>query len=190
MSQSNGNGNGRPSRNGRSNGKRGAPLPYDPTFIAFVVELALASGNASEAARRVGWSPDKGRRVVAEYPDLRDLVNQAVSHMAESRLADWASMHAEAVETVGTLMRSAVEERVRLDAAKYVVERNEGKIVQPIRDDTPQVSMDSVLMRFVASLHVSKGLTVAEALAYAERNPDEVRQWGRRHGLLQRGADA
>lgn len=183
------NGKGRQERNGRKNGGRPAPIRHDPTFIAFVVELALANGNASEAARRVGWPPERGRRLVAEHPELREIVHQAVSHMAESRLADWTAMHAEAVAKIGHLMRQAQDERVQLDAAKYVVERVEGKVVQPIRDDTPPVSMDSVLMRFVASLHIHRGLTVAEALAYAERHPGEVQKWGRAQGLIQRGAD-
>lgn len=164
-----------------------APIEQDPTLWLFLVELGLQKGNASEASRRVGWSPERGRRVLSEYPELRSLVSEVIGRVADSQLREWVDMHADARRTIHDLMLRADDERVKLEAAKIAIERIEGKVVQPVRDDTPQPTMDTVLMRFVASLHMFRGLTVAEAMEYAERNPDEVQSWGREKGLLPAG---
>ena len=95
-------------------------------------------------------------------------------------------MHARARQRIGELMYSE-DERVALAAAEIVIERVEGKVTQPIRDDgPPPITMDDVTMRFVTSLHMLRGYSIAQALDYAERNQEEVQEWGRAHGLLPR----
>lgn len=94
-------------------------------MLLFTVELALNGGNASAAARSVGWSDSKGRRLVAEYPELRQLVKRAVATLATDVLLEWKSLHAEARRRMAELMASD-DESVPLRAAIYVVERVEG----------------------------------------------------------------
>lgn len=65
-----------------------------------------------------------------------------------------------------------------------MIERVEGKIAQPIVDETPHVDMNSVHWRFVASLYMYKNLPMAEALDYTDRHPEEVETWGREKGCL------
>jgi hypothetical protein len=167
----------------------GGKLQHDPKLLLFVAELALNGGNASAAAREVGWSPEKGRRLVAASPQLRATASRAVAHVGNEVIREWKEMHAEARRRIGELMHSA-DEPVALRAAIYVIERVEGKTVQPIRDDTPRAPMESVMMRFVSSLLIYKGFSFAQAYAYAEQHPDEVEEWGRRKGLIPGVAEA
>jgi hypothetical protein len=57
--------------------------------------------------------------------------------------------------------------------------------------DGPQSQEDSLAviltaqMRFVAALHMTRGLEIAEAYSYAQSHPDEVSRWARQVGLLQ-----
>jgi len=48
---------------------------------------------------------------------------------------------------------------------------------------SPQGLLATVLWRYIISAHVHKGMTVAEAHAYALRNPEEVEDWGKEVGL-------
>lgn len=141
------------------------------------------------AARAVGWSEAKGRRIVADQPELRRVAKKAVGTIASDVVRDWKELHADARRRIKELLSSS-DHAVLLRAAIYVFERVEGKVTQPIRDETPQVSMNNVYWHFVASFHIYRNVSVAEALAYADRNPDGVEKWGRQVGLLKPLAEA
>lgn len=170
------------------NGKR--PVPYDPTIVMFLTELALCHGNASLAARNLGWHETRGRHLVADHPELRDMADQVTRRIAETmadgEVAEWSDAHARARRRIVELMDSD-HHPTALRACVEVIERVEGKVTQPVRDDTPPLDRNSVTMRFVASLHMYRNLTVAEAMDYAERNPEEVEAWGRARGLVKAG---
>lgn len=160
-------------------------LKTDPALLLFVVQLALNGGNASAAAREVGWSEEKGRRTVAQMPELRDLVRQAVAQFADAQLIEWRQMHAAARATIFANLRSE-DPRVRQAAAEYIVERIEGKTPLVVREETPRVSLEAVEMRFIANLIMHEGLSFGEAWAYVQSHPEEVAEWGRARGLMPR----
>lgn len=167
------------------NGKK--PLPYDPTVAVFLVELALCRGNASEASRNIGWHETRGRRLVADHPELRGMANRIGERIADSladgEIGEWTDMHMAARRTIRDLLNSD-HDPTRLRAAELVIERVEGKVTQPVRDEMPPVDRNSVTMRFIASLHMYRNVTVAEAMNYADRNPEAVEEWGRARGLI------
>lgn len=41
-----------------------------------------------------------------------------------------------------------------------------------------------MLLAFVISVHVSKGMPISAALRHAEANPELLDEWGRRNGVL------
>lgn len=81
-------------------------LGDDPTLLLFAVELALNRGNASAAARAVGWSESKGHRLVADRPELRRLVKRAMGTVAADVVEGWKQMHAKARSRIRELMDS------------------------------------------------------------------------------------
>jgi molybdopterin-binding protein len=168
-----------------------AGLPADPQLLMFVVQLVLHGGNASEAARSLGWSAQTGRKYVAKYPGLRDLAMDATTLQSKAVVRRWADSHATAIQKIHDLMNDAEDERVQLQAALAVVERVEGKVPQKVEVETddPADIFASVVTRFVTALHLQKGMGVAAAMMYAEQHPDAVEEWGRRHGLLTAGAE-
>lgn len=177
------NGNGKMKSSGKRPRRRAGNAEYDPTVWLFLMQLAVNRGNVAAAAAATGWSSSAADRFVKAHPELRQLVDEFVFSLSESTMMDWREMHAQARRRVQDLMYSE-DDRVALAAAQVVIERVEGKVTIPIQDETPRVSLDSIHMRFVAALHLYKGYSVAEALEYARRHPEEVEEWGKAKGLL------
>lgn len=50
--------------------------------------------------------------------------------------------------------------------------------------DPPVNLLATAFWRYVTSLHISRGLSVAEAVNHARKHPDIVQEWGRSAGLL------
>ena len=182
MASSSGNGNG--------NWKKPIPFPANPADnpanYAFLLELYLANGNASAAARQIGWSDRKGRKFVEEHPELLELIEQAAGRLADHQLIEWQAMQMEARQTIRANLK-AEDERTRQRAAEFIIERVEGKAPQTVVHETPQVEWTSVLFRFLAAMHLHRGISIGEALSYAEGHPEEVEAWGQSRGLLPAG---
>jgi hypothetical protein len=161
-------------------------LPADPKLLMFVVQLALNAGNASEAARSIGWSASQGRMLTHRYPGLRDLARSAVDAAAHTTVRRWVDMHAKALRTIDDLMTNAEDERTRLHAALAVVERVEGRVPQKVELDEPDPRdvFASTTVRFATAYHLLRGVELADAMLYAEKHPEVVEAWAKRHGLV------
>ena len=160
-------------------------LPTDPEYLKFVIQLALSNGNVAAASRAIGWGPAKGRHLVKRHPELKEIAKTALSIEQREVVKSWREMHAKALRTIDEAMDDN-DGRVRLAAADKVIERTEGK-VQPSGMDLgkePEDVEQNITMRFAAALHISKGMTMAQSLLYAEKNPDEVQEWAERHGHI------
>lgn len=170
------------------------PLPdaivRNPKIALFVAQLALCSGNMAEASRQCGFEESYGRQLIKRYPELREQTARAIANSAGSEVLEWRHMHQQARETIQKIMgMTFIEPRAALEAAKMVVERVEGKVPKVIvTEDT--TSPESVLVRFVAALHLNKGMEVARAFEYALANPDQVNEWGQLHGLVKNKSQA
>jgi hypothetical protein len=171
-------------------GHIGANLPADPELLMFVVQLTLHSGNASEAARALGWSPSNGRRIIQQYPGLRAIAQDAAALQSKAVVRRWADSHAVAIQKIHDLMDSE-DPNVQLKAALAIVDRIEGKVPQKIEVEQtdPADIFASIVTRFVTALHVQRGMEVASAMLYAEQHPEIVEQWAAQHGLLTSGAE-
>lgn len=165
-------------------------LPSDPEFVMFMVQLAMLDGNASGAAQAVGWNPERGRKMCQRHPELRELARRAIGLSQKETIRRWNQMHSAALNTIYSLTTNAIDERVKLAAAQTVIERVEGKV--PVRgrqpDTVPEEVTEDIGVRFAAAYHLEKGVSLADALQYAETNPDEVNDWAKRHGLLDASA--
>jgi hypothetical protein len=179
-----------PAPKGRGRGK--APETLDeairsnPRLAQLLAFAVVNAGNISAAAREAGLSESYARRLVGKYPELRERVNQRIQENAEAVVSNWQDMHTRALNRASKLLDST-DERVALGAIQMVVERVEGRVPQKIEAEvnTSEVSQNSVQMRFVTSLHMAQGVSIAEAMHYAQQHPEEVEEWGRRQGLLQ-----
>lgn len=161
-------------------------LPLDPTLLMFVIQLAVNNGNASSAARAVGLSPTRGRMLCKEHPELRNIAKQAIGLGVNDTIRRWSDMHSKALTTINELIDGAEDDRVKLAAAQTVIERVEGKAPQKGAGPLPTDAsvMEDVTVRFAASYYLSTGTTLADAMQYAEKNPEVVEAWAKRHGLI------
>lgn len=155
----------------------------DPRVLIFAMELVFTNGNASEAARNIGEAGSWGRSIIKKFPELREFAQKAVGRWADGKLSEWADMHAEARETIRENLKCD-DERTRQRAAEYIVERVEGKVPDRVVDETPKVNLNTVYWRFVGSVVVYKGWSLAQATAYADEHPEELEKWGKSRGLL------
>lgn len=161
----------------------------DSAALQFAIQLAMTNGNVAESARAVGWSPDRGRRYVRDNPDVYDVARQAVGITTKQTLKRWADLHADAMDKIENLMKFAEDERVQLKAAEDVIERVEGKVPQKVDIDETDIRdiLAHVTMRFITAVHLTQGMTYAEAKLYADKNPEQVQAWGRARGLIKAG---
>jgi hypothetical protein len=161
-------------------------LPADPKLLMFVVQLALNAGNASEAARSIGWSASQGRMLIQRYPGLRGLANNAFDVTAATTVRRWVDMHAKALHTINDIMTNAQDERTRLQAALAVVQRVEGRVPQKVELDEPDPRdiFASMTVRFATAYHLLRGVELSDAMLYAEKHPEVVEAWAKRHGLV------
>lgn len=164
----------------------------DPSLLQFAVQLALTNRNIAAASRAIGWTPEKGRRIVRDNPQILEVAAQATELAARHTLKKWTDLHAAAIEKIESLMSSADDEKVQLKAAEMVIERVEGRVPQKVEveDDDIRDLLAQVTMRFIAALQYAKGLSYAEAALYADKNPEQVEKWGRDKGLLVAGDKA
>ena len=165
-------------------------LPSDPTFLMFVINLAMNDGNASAAARAVGWNPERGRKMCQRHPEIREITRKAIGLTQRETIRRWNQMHSAALQTINELATDATDERVRLSAAQTIVERVEGKT--PIRrtqqEVAPEEVSENLTVRFAAAYHLERGVSLSDAMLFAEREPDKVNEWAKRHGLLDASA--
>lgn len=78
----------------------------------------------------------------------------------------------------------------KLDALEKLA-RHLGLYQAPRENDADREAhlLATVLWRYVMALHLEHAMSIAEAIHVAERNPEEVEQWGREVGLLGPGSE-
>lgn len=157
----------------------------DPRHILLGVELVFTNGNVTQAAKNVGLAPSHARRIVAANPEIRERAAERTSETAEAVVLEWKSMHEKAMRTVDKSMGSA-DDRVALQAAQIVIERVEGRVPQKIEAEIQDEGAEAatLLLRCVTALVLTKGLQPAQAMAWAQANPEKVEAWGRHVGAL------
>lgn len=162
---------------------------YTHTELLTALALGTAGGSRTDAAEALGIGRKALQTRLRKRPELLALASETAERMAgrgtqaegEAEVAAWRDMHREARAKIRELMRTD-DTRVQLQAAQAVIERVEGRVPQRIDAEVrdPRAEMASAEMRLVASLHLTRGLSVAEAMEYARSHPDEVRAWAER----------
>jgi hypothetical protein len=149
---------------------------YETQRQRFVAELVANGGNASAAARAVGYHPDHGRRLVSRDPTIRAAL-QRVRQDAEGELQDWADLAGRAQHVLAELL-DAEDSRVRLMAALHILDRALGRVPQKVEQRVEhRAILSDVEMQAAISLVAAHGLTLTEAVRYVREHPEEVRAW-------------
>jgi hypothetical protein len=153
-----------------------SPAAYQVQRERFVAELVANGGNASAAARAVGYHPDHGRRLVSRDPTIRAALER-VRQDAEGELRDWAVLAGRAQHVLAELL-DAEDSRVRLMAALHILERALGRVPQRVEHRVKhRAILSDVEMQAAISLVAEHGLSSAEAVQYVQEHPEEVRAW-------------
>lgn len=168
----------------------------DPKYFLFFTDLALGA-SIKDAAAKIGWNYSYARKVKAAHPELVEAAAESVKAQQEAAklklraraekagedvVTGWSDMHNKALQTVHASLDSE-DDRVALQAAELIIERVEGRVPQKIEGDLGiNVSMQSIIMRFVTNVHLTQGVSIAEAMDYAQQHPEEVDAWADRVG--------
>jgi hypothetical protein len=161
----------------------------DPRKAQFVAELVANGGNASAAARAVGWHPDTGRRLVSRDATIRATLQQ-VRKQAEGELQDWANLAGRAQHVLAELL-DAEDSRVRLMAALAILERALGRVPQKVEQRVEhRAILKDVEMQAAISLVAEHGLSFTEAVQYVREHPEEVQEWARQNVAPTRSDEA
>ena len=72
--------------------------------------------------------------------------------------------------------------------AKHLGLYHEDRSRSATEQDIQGTLLRTAFWRFVFSLHVYGGMSIAEAQMYAQRQPEELRDWAEAHGLLPKKA--
>ena len=150
-----------------------------PMLALFVAELVTNGGDASAAAVAVGWKEATGRSQLLRYPEIRQKLKAATEAVATSVVADWGRMHRSALNVFETALTQD-DWRIRLDAAKEIVQRVEGRPRQGVdltllnREDE---QLDSVRYRFAHAVALAYGWGLERALQYADEHPESVQEY-------------
>jgi len=145
----------------------------------FVAELALRDGRISEAAKASGLTPAYGRKLLQRYSEIRERTRRFKEEGFEAGIQAWRAMHPRALGVIGELMENA-DPRIRLSAAKLVIERCEGRPPQGLDlviQEQEQDQADSVRFRFAVAVAHSYGWSLERALQYADEHPQDVQEW-------------
>jgi hypothetical protein len=155
-----------------------------PQQAEFVAELALNGGNATAAARKVGFSESYGRQLASRNAAIR----AALDWIKEQNLAKaigWADLVPLAQQELLDLLASAENEMVKFNAIRLIIEHAEGKPVSRTealvthRQDASSVSPETY--RWAVNEFVRSGKPLAQLLEEARKNPLLVREWARSH---------
>lgn len=159
----------------------------NPRMAMFVAELRVNGGDTQKAATAAGYKdPEYGAQILRRYPDLARTIPEEQERRTVEVVDEWVAGHRDAIRTIHKLMmdQKGTPPNVRLDAAKFWVERLEGKAPQSIDMQIREMEQDrekSVTFRFAYAIFHSKGWEIERALAYARDNPEQVRAWADRH---------
>jgi hypothetical protein len=156
----------------------------------FRLALIVTGGNATEAARQAGYHPDHGRRLTSRDVAFRHLTERLVGEV-KSEIAAWEELGERARGVINDALSAAHADgnvlwQIRLKAAIYAVDRVEGKPTVKVDQGKPEVErgLPSVALRFAVNAVLQQAVTMSDALRFAEENPDLVREWAERQGLL------
>ena len=156
-----------------------APKPdrSTPQQMQFVAELVRNGGNASAAARSVGYHPDHGRRLVSRNATVKAAVD-SLHEQAEAELREWAELAPRAQARLEELLE-ADDSRVALMAAREILDRAVGKPVakmqHTVREEAPRLSEGQ--MQLVLSMMMELGWAFATCVEYVKQHPEEAQQW-------------
>lgn len=159
----------------------------NPRMAMFVAELRVNGGDPHKAAQAAGYrDPEYGAQILRRYPDLKATLPEEQAARTVAVVDEWEAGHREAIRTIYKIMSDAenTPPNVRLDAAKFWVERLEGRAPQSIDLQMREQEQDrnrSVTFRFAYAIVHAYGWESERALAYARDNPEKVQQWAEKN---------
>jgi hypothetical protein len=153
-----------------------------PKQAEFVAELVINGGNATAAARKVGFSESYGRQLATRNIAIR----AALDYVKEQNLAkaiQWTDLIPLAQQELLDLIANSENDMVKFNALKLIIEHGEGKPVSRTeaiiehRKDAASVSPETY--RWAINQMVTTGEPLAALLEKARKNPLLVREWAR-----------
>lgn len=146
--------------------------------MALLVEYKRNGGNVSKAAEAVGLNPSYARRVAAQDPGFRRLL-QVVDEAPVTRVIEWSKLVGKAQDTLIELL-DGEDSRVKFMAAREILDRAEGKPTQKVdkREVKVQTQIDQdTMMNALRLLAAGAEESLASALLRAQKHPEEVQKW-------------
>ena len=142
------------------------PTASDPALGLDKREIALVrayaeTGNVVAAARVAGWNPSTAQGALRK-PKLA----AAVLFESQRRMVTGAPV---AVSTIIELAGSAVSEKVRLEASKFLIEQNLGKALERVQLEVALPAEEKELLDRIGELARDLGLRTIDV------TPDAVR---------------
>jgi phage terminase small subunit len=152
----------------------------DDRHARFVAELLRNGGNASAAARAVGYHPDHGRRLVSRSATVSATLEEA-QQRTEEELREWIELAPRAQQVLVELLDCG-DDRVRFQAAVHIIDRALGKVPQKVEQRVEHRGvLSEIEMQAALSLIAAHGLAYVEAERYVVEHPDEVQEWARQN---------
>ena len=139
------------------------------------------------------------------FSDIRDFMSWDKKGIAFVPSEELTADQAAAIQSIKSKRRTVtdkdgyetetVEMEVKLHPKMEAVEKlaKVQGLYQADRMNDADVQRDllkTVLWRFIAAIHLDRGMSVPEALKYAERHPEEVQQWGKEVMLIESGSSS
>jgi hypothetical protein len=149
----------------------------NPKQVALFSAWVINGRNVSAAARQVGYHPQHARTLFKSHSGFLEAKNY-LKDIVLLEDQEWIDCLPQARQTLRSLL-NARDEKVRLWAAKDIVDRAEGKpttrVDMTIRDERPSLSDGQ--LQLVISIMQTTGVSFAEAKAHVEAHPDEAERW-------------
>ena len=150
----------------------------------FVAELVANGGNATAAARAVGYHPDHGRRLVSRDATVRATLER-IQDETQAELREWVDLAPRAQERLLELVESA-DEKVALSAAREILDRAIGKAPVKVEKTVEhRGGLTEVEMQCVLSIMAAYRWSLLEAQEYVRSNPEEVQEWAAKNCVVQ-----
>ena len=149
----------------------------------FVAELVANGGNATAAARAVGYHPDHGRRLVSRDATVRATLDR-MQDETQAELREWVDLAPRAQERLAELVESP-DEKVALAAAREILDRAIGKAPVKVEKTVEhRTGLTEIELQCVLSLMAAYKLSLLEAQEYVRSNPVEVQEWAAKNCVV------